>query len=271
MQRIATIRDDIELYLLSAGDYSADVGAAMGVLPYKLWCDKVQIDEFHTLRMRLYCLLLKTSTSLILVDTGIGEYLNDRLKKIYRPSKFILIDEILATGYKPQDINYLVLTHLHFDHVGGIISENKELLFPKAEYIVQTDEWAIARKTDTLNAASYSLTEHYEILEQTKKVKTIEGSFELSPGIFIEKISGHSLGMQIVRIVDDSEVIYFAGDAFPTRFHLNPIVNSAYDISRIDMCRVKENIKNDLTQNGGKLILSHDIEEPIISFTLYSE
>jgi glyoxylase-like metal-dependent hydrolase (beta-lactamase superfamily II) len=266
MQRISTNRDDIELYLLSAGDYSADVGAAMGVLPYKLWHDKVKIDEFHTLRMRLYCLLIKTSKDLILVDTGIGEYLNDRLKKIYRPSKFILIDEILETGYKPQDINYLVLTHLHFDHVGGIVSENKELLFPNAEYIVQTDEWTIARNPDTLNVASYSLTEHYEILEKTKKVKTIEGVFELSTGVYIEKIGGHSLGMQIVRILDEGEVIYFAGDAFPTKFHLNPIVNSAYDISRIDMCKVKEKIKIDLNKNGGKLILSHDIEEPIIIF-----
>jgi glyoxylase-like metal-dependent hydrolase (beta-lactamase superfamily II) len=266
MQPVATNRPDIELYLLSAGDYSADVGAAMGVLPYKLWHEKVAIDEFHSIRMRLYCLLIKTPTTMILVDTGIGEVLNDRLKKIYRPSEFTLIDEIRETGYKPEDIKYVVLTHLHFDHAGGIISQCKELLFPNAEYIVQTDEWNTARNPDTLNLASYSLTEHYEILEKSNKVKTIEGDFEIATGVFVEKIGGHSLGMQIVRIVDGNEVIYFAGDAFPTRFHLNPIVNSAYDISRIDMCRVKENIKIDLNKNGGKLILSHDIVEPIIIF-----
>ena len=266
MIKIPSNRKDIEIYLLSAGQYLADAGAAMGVLPYRLWRDKVRIDEDHCLVMALHCLLVKTKAHNILVDTGIGEYLSDRLIKIYRPGKFTLIEELSLVGLQPNEVDRIVLTHLHFDHAGGLLSTAKELLFPAAEYIVQTDEWATALNPDTLNVAAYSLREHYEALKDSGRVKLTSGESEIDSGVFLEKIAGHSVGMQLVKILDEKQLIYYAGDAFPLNAHLSPAVTSAYDLCRNTLCTVKENIKETLRNTGGKLILCHEMTEPIISF-----
>jgi glyoxylase-like metal-dependent hydrolase (beta-lactamase superfamily II) len=264
MQKIVTKRSDIEVYLVSAGFYHADAGAAMGVLPYKLWHDKIETDENHCIKMDLHCLLIKTKKHNILVDTGIGEYLTDRLKKIYRPGDFTLVEEIASAGLTANDIDIVIFTHLHFDHAGGILSTDKEMIFPNARYIIQKSEWETATNPDILNSAAYSLKEHYSLISD--KLILIDGVYEVDNEIFLEKIGGHCPGMQILRIEDESELIYFAGDAFPLKFHLNPTVTSAYDISRVDLCTTKEKIKNDLERTGGKLILSHDRVEPIIYF-----
>jgi len=263
MVQIPTKRNDIALYLLSAGYYYADAGAAMGVLPYKLWCDKVELDDAHRIRLELHCLLIVSEGRVILVDCGIGEYLSEKLKKIYNPSKFTLLDELHAAGVNENDVNMVLFTHLHFDHVGGVINSKRELCFPEAGYLVQEDEWQTALNPNLVNKASYSLEEHYQILKNSDNVHRFEGCFGITGGIEVEHIGGHSPGMQIVKIKDDDQLIYFAGDAFPLRLHLNPVVTSAYDVCRESLCEAKTIIKDTLTKTGGKLILGHEPNDPV--------
>jgi len=260
MQKIQTNRTDIEVFVLSAGKYYADAGAAMGVLPYKLWHDKIKYDESHRILLELNCLLLKTPQKNILVDTGIGEYLSEKHTKIYAPTKFQLLYELALVGLDKGDINLIAFTHLHFDHAGGIINSAKELIFENAKYIVQKDEWDTAMNPDTLNKASYSINEHYQILAQSNLVETIEGNHEIADNVLLKKVGGHCVGMQVLSIDDQGEVIYFAGDIFPSRFHLNPSVTSAYDICREKVCKEKIRIKDELIKKGGKLILGHEMQ-----------
>jgi len=268
MKKIDCKRDDIELYVLSAGTYSADAGAAMGVYPYKLWYDKVELDENYCIRMGLNCLLIKTADANILVDTGIGDCTSDRQKKIYKPSPSTLLEELNTVGLDNDDIDIIVFTHLHHDHAGGILNENKELIFKNAKYIIQKIEFETALHPDLLNMAAYSLVDHYKMLSENAVVELIDGTKEIHSGIWIEKIEGHSLGMQLVKIVDDDNVIYFAGDAFPSKFHLPPAITSAYELSRKDLYLNKDKIITDLKKCGGKLILSHDREEAVVEFQL---
>jgi glyoxylase-like metal-dependent hydrolase (beta-lactamase superfamily II) len=266
MIQIKCKRDDISLYIVSAGKYNADAGATMGVLPYKLWHDKVKFDENHCLRMNLNCLLIKTPEKNILVDVGIGDFLTDRLKKIYAPSTSTLCDEIKEIGIKPADIDAVVLTHLHFDHAGGLIDSEGKALFINARYFIQQDEWDIAQNPDILNSAAYSLKAQYQMLSDSRKIELIDGDYELYEGVYLHKVAGHCPGMQIVKIKDEGEVVYYAGDLFPLRFHLSSSVTSAYDICRRAVCNTKEMIKKELDSSGGKLILSHEMDEPIVVF-----
>ena len=258
MQKIQTKRTDIEVYVASAGQYYADAGAAMGVLPYKLWRDKVELDSAHRILMELNCLFIKTAQANILVDCGIGEYLSEKQIKIYSPGKFTLIDELASVGVKKEDIHLIAFTHLHFDHAGGVINKDKKLIFKNAKYIMQKEEWDIAMNPDTLNTASYSIKDQYHALSLSGKVETIKGKYEITSGIFLEKVGGHCPGMQIVKIDDSEGLIVFGGDIFPTHFHLNPSVTSAYDICRVKVCAEKEKIKTEIAQRGGLLIFGHE-------------
>jgi len=266
MIKINTKRNDISVFVISAGHYYADAGAAMGVLPYKLWHDKVELDAAHRIKLELHCLLIVSEGRVILVDCGIGEYLSEKLKKIYSPSKFTLLDELHAAGVNENDVNMVLFTHLHFDHVGGVINANKELCFPNAGYFVQEDEWQTALEPNLVNKASYSLDEHYQILKNSDNVWRFESSFGISGGIEVEHIGGHSPGMQIVKIKDEDQLIYFAGDAFPLRLHLNPAVTSAYDVCRESLCEAKAAIKDELGKCGGKLILGHEPGDPVVEW-----
>ena len=264
MKKIKCKREDLELYVLSAGTYSADAGAAMGVYPYKLWHDKIDVDENYCIRMGLNCLLIKTTETNILVDVGIGDYTSDRQKKIYQPSKSTLLDELKMVGLDKDDVEIIVLTHLHHDHVGGILNEGKEFIFKNAKYIIQRIEFETALNPDPLNIAAYPLFDHYSLLKNIAILELLDGGKEIYNGIWVEKIDGHSHGMQIVKILDEDNLIYCAGDAFPTRFLLPPAITSAYELSRKDLYINKERIMADLKRCGGKLILSHDRDEPIV-------
>jgi glyoxylase-like metal-dependent hydrolase (beta-lactamase superfamily II) len=268
MQKITYKDQDIKLYLLSAGEYYSDAGAAMGVLPRKLWDQKIKLDFDFCMKFELNCLLIKTNNHNILVDTGIGENYTEKQKRIYKPSKFLLLEELIATGTPKEDIDYVILTHLHFDHTGGILSKDNRLNFPNAEYIIQQSEFEIALNPDILNQSAYPLKSHYELLKNHNKLHLINNDYQLNKEITIKKTSGHSKGMQIVEINSNDDMVCFSGDLFPTRFHLNPAVTSAYEVNRETIIKEKINIIDRLNKTQGRLILGHEKESPILKFPL---
>lgn len=266
MLKIPCLRKDIEVYLISAGHYFTDAGAAMGVLPHKLWYNKIELDDDYCMKMQLNCLLIKSEKFNILIDCGIGDNYSENQKKIFKPGKFILLSELNSVGIDKKDITHIVLTHLHFDHAGGILTSSNEFLFKNSKVIIQKDEWDTALEPDKLNAAAYPLAEHYQFLSSFSNLFIVDGEYEIARNVFVVKTGGHSPGMQIVKILDNESIIYFAGDVFPSGLHLNPTITSAYEISRKDLFIVKENILKDLKKYKGTLILSHEIENPIIHF-----
>jgi hypothetical protein len=168
----------MQLHQVLAGYYWTDAGAFMGVLPYFIWQDKVELDERHRLKMHLNLLLIQTEGKNILVDTGVGNRLNKRRKEIYNPSDFILPAGLTQLGLSPSDVTDVIMTHLHFDHAGGIISEQEGtdfLTFPKAVFHIQSKEWQMAKQPDKLNQAAYQFEHQLALLSiywmATQKLK----------------------------------------------------------------------------------------------------
>jgi len=167
-------------------------------------------------------------------------------------------------GYPRTSITDVIMTHLHHDHAGGIVSldsEGKEYLtFPNAVYHIQLAEWKIAREPDILNFAAYDFNRNLKLLEEKGRVNLIEGDYTLCDGVDLKLVGGHTDGMQIVIINKDNQKYIYAGDIIATKFHTSMAVTSAYDVCRSDTVKAKHLIYDRLKANNGFLLLDHDTQ-----------
>lgn len=252
------------IHKVNAGSYWSDGGAFMGVLPWTLWNKKTQVDERRRQKLELNLLLVMLPGRNILVDTGLGNRLSDKQIEIFQPSEFLLPIALQELGLVDTDITDVVMTHLHFDHAGGIVTgfgSHDALSFPNAKYWIQQSEWDMAKAPDDLNRAAYSFEHQLSLLEAEGKVELIEGELEIAPGVTLIRTGGHTVGSQIVQVdVEDGFYIY-AGDIIPTYFHTSPVVTSAYDVARKETFAAKQMIYKKLKEHNGVLLLDHDLSK----------
>jgi len=251
----------MKIFKVSAGHYWSDGGALMGVLPYAIWKDKIKTDERRRQRMDLNLLLIICEGRRILIDTGLGNRLSEKQKDIYQPGAFELPVSLAELGFRDVDITDVVMTHLHFDHAGGIItgfSDHEALTFPNATYWIQKSEWAIAKTPDGLNKAAYAFDHQLGLLEREGKIKLIEGEQEIAPGITCVHCGGHTVGSQYVQVSSDDGFYIYAGDIIATKFHTSLAITSAYDVCRADTFKAKKDIYARLKAHNGYLLLDHD-------------
>ncbi|HNX00367.1 MAG TPA: MBL fold metallo-hydrolase [Candidatus Cloacimonadota bacterium] len=257
----------IEISPVSAGYYWSDGGAAFGALPKVLWNKTVEADEKNRIRFQLSLLLIRADGRNILIDTGCGNHLNEKQIKIYSPSEFILFQELDKLGLSRYDITDVILTHLHFDHAGGVISiidGKRELTFPNAIHHIQRKEWNMAENPDELNQAAYMFEEQLSLLASLGKYRLIDGLDNLTPEIQLRLTGGHTVGTQVVCMESEGEFAVYAGDIIPSQPHLSLPVISAYDVSREDTFRAKKSLLSEIRSKNGILLLNHDAIEFVI-------
>lgn len=236
----------------------------MGVMPKVLWHKLIPCDDKNRIKLALNSLLIQTAGKNILVDTGIGNKLSPKKEEIYQASNFELLQKLKNLGLDREDVDYVILTHLHFDHAGGVVTffdGKPELTFPNAIHIFQKVEWEMAQNPDELNKASYNFKDDLQLLKESGKYKITEGDYELFPGIKIELTGGHSEGMQVVRLESEGELAYYAGDIIPLQSLKHLAVNSAFDICRKDSFKAKKKILTELKERNGILFYAHDTQK----------
>ena len=239
----------------------------MGVLPKAIWKKFLETDKKNRIKLALNLLLIRTKGKNILIDTGIGNKITKKIKKIFNPSEFVLLQNLSKLNVAREDINFVVLTHLHFDHAGGVtsfIDSRKELTFPNAIHIIQKKEWETAKNPDELNKASYNFEEDLKLLEETGNYKLVDNNYQLTDEITLELTGGHSEGMQVVRIKSNGELGYFPGDIIPQETHRHLSVTSAYDICRKDTFQAKKKILQEINKYKGIIFLNHDNEKSFL-------
>ncbi len=235
----------------------------MGIFPRAIWERTVPIDEKHRIQMDFSLLIIDTGSRVFLIDTGLGNRISEKEKKIYRPSEFTLIDNLARVGYRREDIDGVILTHLHFDHAGGVVSDfgnGDELTFPNAIHYIQEIEWSTAKHPDELNESAYQFDHQLGLLETSGKYQLVNGDVNLTPEIRLILAGGHSNGFQVVRIESEGELAYYGGDIFPHKEHLRPSVTSAYEVDRTRSFRFKRMILDELRPKNGPLFLAHDMD-----------
>jgi glyoxylase-like metal-dependent hydrolase (beta-lactamase superfamily II) len=191
-----------ELTAFSDGTYPLDGGAFFGVIPKIMWSRKVAADEKNYVTSGLNSLLIRTGRQTVLVETGMGNKLSDRMVKFYgQPAQ--LLANLAAGGVSPEDIDIVINTHLHFDHCGWNTVRDKTgkivPTFPRAKYYAPEGEWQYARKPSERDAISY-IPDNYDPLVQSGQMTLLKGGEEIVPGISVKTFPGHTASMQAVIV-----------------------------------------------------------------------
>ena len=192
-----------------------DAGVLFGVVPKTLWQRKVKTDRRNRLTMGLNCMLIQANGRNILVDTGVGKKEPDRLKDIFGLSAGKLLRRLKEHGVGPRDIDMVILSHLHFDHVGGCTRFNSKgeavPTFPKAKYLVQRRDWDEATHPNERTKAAYHVDD-FEPLLFNKQLELLDGDTEIEKGVDAVLTGGHSAGHQIVMAGTNQRKAVILGD-----------------------------------------------------------
>src|SRR5947209_2846072 len=191
-----------ELSIFSDGTYPLDGGAFFGVIPKVMWSRKVMADENNYVTSGLNSLLVRTGKQTVLIETGIGNKLTERMAKFYgQPAK--LLDNLAAEGIRPEDVDVVINSHLHFDHCGWntVRDQNGAIVptFPRAQYYAPEGEWEYAQHPIERDWISF-LSDNYDPLLESGQMRLLKGGEEIVPGVSVETFPGHTRHMQAIIV-----------------------------------------------------------------------
>jgi glyoxylase-like metal-dependent hydrolase (beta-lactamase superfamily II) len=222
---------NFELTAVSDGNYRLDGGAFFGVIPKVMWEKKVKADAENYVPVGLNSVVVRTGDHTVLIETGIGNKLPDRLVKIYgQPSK--LLANLAAAGISPEEIDVVINTHLHFDHCGwNTMRQDNTVVptFPKAKYYVQEGEWQYASHPNDRDAISF-MSENYDPLINSGQMTLLHGDQEILPGVSVRVFPGHTQYMQAVIMQSGGKTACYISDLIPTSAHIEVPWVMAFDL-----------------------------------------
>jgi glyoxylase-like metal-dependent hydrolase (beta-lactamase superfamily II) len=254
---------DFELTVVSDGTYFLDGGAFFGVVPKTMWSRKAAPDEQNRLDAGLNSLLIRTGSKNILVETGIGNKLPEKLVQIYKqPAR--LLENLHAAGVAPEDIDIVINTHLHFDHCGWNTVRHGDAVvatFPKAKYYAQRGEWEHGRRQLERDAVSY-MSPNYDPLIESGQMELLEGDREIMPGVSVKVYPGHTANMQAVIVSGGEKTACYISDLIPTSWHLEPTWVMAFDLFPLDTIQSKKNYYARAIAERWLTVFTHDDAMP---------
>jgi glyoxylase-like metal-dependent hydrolase (beta-lactamase superfamily II) len=250
------------LHEIRDGTFSLDGGAMFGIVPKPLWQKRHPADERNRVQLALRCLLIEDGERRVLVDAGIGSKWDDKHRDIYAidQSHHGLDRDLQRAGCAREEVTDVVLTHLHFDHAGGITrfeDGRRVLSFPGATYHLQRRNWNWARHPSDKDAGSFR-SENFDLLEGSGRLHLLDGHTELFPGIELFVSEGHTVGMQLVRVTGGESTLIFCSDLIPTTSHLRSSWVMAYDLYPLTTIEEKRMLLAQAVEEDWTLFFEHD-------------
>jgi glyoxylase-like metal-dependent hydrolase (beta-lactamase superfamily II) len=254
---------DFELTVISDGTYPLDGGAFFGVVPKVMWSRKAPADESNFITAGLNSLLIRTGKQNILVETGIGSKLPEKMVKVYgQPAK--LLDNLTSAGVSPDEIDIVINTHLHFDHCGwNTIRKGDRVVstFPKAKYYVQEGECRHAQEQHVRDAISY-ISDNYNPLIESGQMQLLQDDQEIVPGISVRVFPGHTMHMQAVMVTSGGKTACYISDLIPTSAHIDLTWVMAFDLSPIHTIDSKKRYYAQALPERWLTVFTHDDAVP---------
>ena len=257
----------VRVALVQAGTFRTDAGAIFGPVPRLLWGGLVtdEIDHDHRLLQALNCLLIETASGRVLVETGIGDRLDEKTRAMRGYEGPWIAAALETAGFLPESVNVVAMSHLHFDHAGGLLRADGERAFPHATIVAQKAEWEIALGENPRLVASYVQPE-LRLVADWGAQGWADGEKELLPGVSVVPTGGHSAGHQAVIVRgtgDGARTLVFLGDLFMRPWGANPRWVTAFDDFPLDSVARKAELFRQAVEEDWLIVLSHEREHPI--------
>ncbi len=251
-----------QLETLNGGRFWLDAGVMYGVVPKTVWQSVTPPDELNRIPLAIHCVLARNGRQTILVDTGFGGKMSllDRSAYAADPGD-PLIESLAAVNLTPQDIDLVVFSHLHWDHVGGAtrFDEKRRALptFANATYCINRLEWEDAMSGAPELAGSYT-PEHLAPLEASGQLVLVEGQVEIVPGLWTRPTGGHTRGHQALLFESGGETALYPGDLCPDVNHVRRMWCAAYDLYPVETRRRKPELLGEAADAGWWILWDHE-------------
>jgi methylmalonyl-CoA epimerase len=251
---------DLELTSLCDGFFGLDGGSMFGVVPRVLWQPKAPPDDKNRISLATRPLLVRGVRTL-LIDAGIGDKGDEKFRAMYAIERARNLDHALAeAGVAPEDIDIVLATHLHWDHVGGFTMRDAggrvRPRFPRARYVVRRGEWEAATHPHERNRASYH-AQDFVPLAEAGVLEMVDADQTIMPGVKVQRTGGHTADHQIIWMQSGGKRAVYAADLLPTTAHLPDAWILGFDLYPVESLAAKKTFKKDA---GGEtlIFLPHD-------------
>ncbi len=253
---------DFEVTTISGGRYWTDGGSMFGIVPRPLWVQSFPTDEHNRIPQATNCVLVRTGSHTVLIDTGYGPKLSQKQREhLSAEPGEPLIESLRSKGVSPDQICTVVLSHLHFDHVGGATRRQSDgtivPVFPNARHVVQKVEWEMATSGQPELKNAYP-QDNIKPLDLSVQWDLIEGDVEIVPGISARVTGGHTRGHQAIVIESAGQGAVYLADACPTWRHLRSLWCMAYDEDLLQARRIKPRLLGEIADKGWWALSDHD-------------
>lgn len=214
-----------------------DGGAMFGNAPKALWSRWMPADEKNMVHIHTRALLVRTGDHALLFETGAGAFFPPEMRARFQfqEDRHVLQDALAAQGLSPKDITHVILSHLHFDHAGGLLSawspEGADLVFPNAVFLTGRSQFERASSPHARDRASY-IPDLPGLLENSGRlVLKSDGDVLEQDGVRVRfsESHGHTPGMLVSWIRANGQTVVFTGDLIPARPWINRAITMGYD------------------------------------------
>jgi glyoxylase-like metal-dependent hydrolase (beta-lactamase superfamily II) len=255
---------------LETGTLGIDGGAMFGVVPKPLWTRTNPADEQNRITLSGRVLFLENENQKIIVDTGTGVGWKEKFANIFRieHSSGSLYDSLAKRGIKPEEITDVIITHLHFDHIGGAVNFDEDgntyPAFPNAKYHVNKKQFDWAKNPSRRDRASY-FENRFMPMYETGQYVFHEGDTQLADELEIIEINGHTPGQQLVKVSDGENTILYCADLIPTAGHVPLPFIMGFDLFPLTTLVEKLKFLPKAAEENWLLVFEHDPENVAVT------
>ena len=258
---------DLELHLLVTDHWKADGGLMFGVVPKVLWDKQKPADANNMIDCACVCLIARMNGRVIVCETGIGNKLSEkRAQQVRLREPEDMLHHLSRLGVRPDEVDAVVTTHLHWDHAGGLTRRDAQgklqLTFPKARHFVQRSEWDFALHPDVRSKPSYIIDDFTPLADGNDRVEFLDGDAEVLPGVHIRHVGGHTPGSQVLILRSGELACAVTGDLVCQTPHLRVPWNMSADIDPLRVFQQKAQLFDEAQKHRWLLVLSHEPDQP---------